>query len=113
MRKLAAKYEKVFTNNRNTWMVREFCSKNEKNTNMILIKSFIKSFISLDLNKFCIIFIINVGQFLYSDQKPWFFQIQPTVAWYYLAVAPKSIRKPKGFLKFSGGIAKQHRAVMS
>ena len=35
--------------------------------------------------------------------------LQPGVAFLY---PPENIRKPKGFLMFSGGIEKQHRAVM-
>ena len=29
-----------------------------------------------------------------------------------LSIPPENIKKPKGFLMFSGGIEKQHRAVM-
>ena len=35
--------------------------------------------------------------------------LQPGVAY----LPPENIRKPLGFLMFSGGIDKQHRAVMS
>ena len=34
------------------------------------------------------------------------------IKWYF-SIPPENIRKPKGFLMFSGGIEKQHRAVMS
>ena len=36
----------------------------------------------------------------------------PITAWCCLSTPPESIRKPKGFLIFSGGVDKQHRAVM-
>ena len=44
--------------------------------------------------------------------KFYYFQfnsLQPRVAFLY---PPENIRKPKGFLTFSGGIEKQHQAVM-
>ena len=37
---------------------------------------------------------------------------QPITARCCLSIPPENIRKPKGFLVFSGGIDKQHRAVM-
>ena len=36
--------------------------------------------------------------------------LQPSVA--FLCIPPNNIRKPKGFLMFSGSIEKQHWAVM-
>ena len=36
--------------------------------------------------------------------------LQPVIAFF---IPPENITKPKGFLMFSGGIEKQHRAVMS
>ena len=37
---------------------------------------------------------------------------QPITAWYCLSITQENIRKPLAFLMFSGGIDKQHRAVM-
>ena len=37
---------------------------------------------------------------------------KPIAAQCCFSIPPENIRKPKGFLTFSGGIEKQHRAVM-
>ena len=37
---------------------------------------------------------------------------KPITAWCYLSIPPENIQKPLGFLMFSGGIYKQHYAVM-
>ena len=39
-------------------------------------------------------------------------RLQPITARSCLSIPPENIRKPKGFLLFSGGIDKQHQAVM-
>ena len=38
---------------------------------------------------------------------------KPITTRYCLSMPLETIKKPKGFLMFSGGINKQHRAVMS
>ena len=36
----------------------------------------------------------------------------PITAWYCISIPLENIKKPEGFLMFSGGIEKQHWAVM-
>ena len=38
--------------------------------------------------------------------------LKPSVAYLYPPPPPENIKKPKGFLMFSGSISKQHQAVM-
>ena len=39
-------------------------------------------------------------------------KVEPITTLRCLSIPPENIRKPKGFMIFSGGIDKQHRAVM-
>ena len=36
---------------------------------------------------------------------------KPIIVWCCLSIPPENIRKPKGFLMFSGGADKQHQVV--
>ena len=42
-----------------------------------------------------------------------YFQFYPITARCCSSIPPENIRNPLGFLMFSGGLEKQHRAVMS
>ena len=45
------------------------------------------------------------------EVENWAERGQPLTAWCCLSIHPENIRKPKGFLIFSGSRDKQHRAV--
>ena len=47
-----------------------------------------------------------------DERKNWHNIGYPITAQCCLSKPPENIRKPKGFLKLSGGIEKQHGAVM-
>ena len=54
----------------------------------------------------------NATSVAYMSESSWFNNILTHYSLVCLSIPPENIRKPKGFMMFSGSIDKQHRAVM-